>query len=84
MVEKASFYFFLPATEHQKRQNPHENQERQHFQQQGNGAGVPCVASPQRPCVFRKLRQKTFLNVKIDVFVTKVSKILGIFSREYA
>ena len=48
MVEKASFYFFLPATEHQKRQNPHENQERQHFQQQGNGAGVPCVASPEK------------------------------------
>jgi hypothetical protein len=73
-----------PSAECQRRENPHENEYWQHFQQQGNGAGVPCVASPQRPCVFRKLRQKTFLNVKIDVFVTKVSKILGIFSREYA
>ena len=48
MVEKASFYFFLPATEHQRRKNPHENQERQHFQQQGDGAGIPCVASPEK------------------------------------
>ncbi|WP_176495100.1 hypothetical protein [Fibrobacter sp. UWT3] len=48
MVEKTSFCFFLPTTEHQRRKNPHENQERQHFQQQGDGAGVPCVAGPQK------------------------------------
>ena len=60
MVEKASFYFFLPATEHQRRKNPHENQERQHFQQQGDGAGVPCVASPeksQNPQYYKECRQ---------------------------
>ena len=28
--------------------------------------------------------KKTFLNVRIDVFVNKVSKFLRIFSREYA
>ncbi len=37
-----------PATEHQRRENPHENQERQHFQQQGDGAGVPRFASPEK------------------------------------
>ena len=40
-------YSYLPATEHQRRHNSHENQERQHFQQQGDGAGIPCVASPE-------------------------------------
>ena len=40
-------YPYLPATEHQRRHNSHENQERQHFQQQGDGAGIPCVASPE-------------------------------------
>jgi len=48
MVEKASFYFFLPATEHQRRENPYKNQERQHFQQQGDDACIPCVASPEK------------------------------------
>lgn len=48
MVEKASLCFFLPATEHQRCENPHENEYRQHFQQQGNGAGIPCVTSPEK------------------------------------
>ncbi len=48
MVEKASFCFFLPATEHQRCENPHENEYWQHFQQQGDGAGIPCVASPEK------------------------------------
>ena len=38
----------LPSTERQRRKNPHENQERQHFQQQCDGAGIPCVASPEK------------------------------------
>lgn len=46
-IQCIKFYLYLPATEHQKRHNPHENQERQHFQQQGDGAGIPCVASPE-------------------------------------
>lgn len=37
-----------PSTERQRRHNPHENQERQRFQQQGNGAGIPCVTSPEK------------------------------------
>jgi len=37
-----------PATEHQRRKNPHENQERQNLQQQGNGAGIPCVAGLEK------------------------------------
>ena len=41
-------YPYLPATEHQRRHNSHENQERQHFQQQGDGAGVSRVASPEK------------------------------------
>lgn len=45
MVEKASF---LSTTEHQRRENPHENQERQNLQQQRAGAGIPCVASPEK------------------------------------
>lgn len=39
---------FLSSTEHQRRQNPRENQERQNLQQQGDGAGIPCVASPEK------------------------------------
>ena len=39
---------FLSSTERERRHNPHENQERQHFQQQGDGAGVPCVASLEK------------------------------------
>ena len=46
-IQCIKFYSYLPAAEHQKRHNPHENQERQHFQQQGDGAGIPCVASPE-------------------------------------
>jgi len=37
-----------PSTERLRHHNPHENQERQYFQQQGNGAGIPCVTSPPR------------------------------------
>lgn len=37
-----------PSTERQRRHNPHENEYRQHFQQQGDGAGVPCVANPEK------------------------------------
>ena len=38
----------LPSTERQRHHNPHDNQERQHFQQQGDGAGIPCVAGPEK------------------------------------
>ena len=60
MVEKASFYLFLPSTEHQRRQNPHENQEWQNLQQQGDGTGIPCVASSekgQNPQYYKECRQ---------------------------
>jgi hypothetical protein len=36
-----------PSTERQRRHNPHENEYWQHFQQQGDGAGIPCIASPE-------------------------------------
>ncbi len=38
----------LPSTEHQRRQNPHENEYWQHFQQQGDGTGVSRIAGPPR------------------------------------
>ena len=32
-----------PSTELQRRENSHENEYWQHFQQQGDGAGIPCA-----------------------------------------
>lgn len=40
-------YSYLPATEHQRRHNPHENEYWQYFLQQGDGACVSRIASPE-------------------------------------
>ena len=48
LLDSVKSFLFLPSTERQRHNNPHENEYWQHFQQQRNGAGVPCVANPEK------------------------------------
>jgi hypothetical protein len=54
-----------PSTERQRRENPHENQERQNLQQQGDGAGISRIAGPRKgpgfPNFYGRDSRKTYI-----------------------